>query len=158
MRDTDKTEKNVRATRCSLLILGLCFSVQISNFHWSVIVHCKELPEPVHYTTATSFKQTCNTFPNWTIAIFPAVCLELQRVDQVLAHSVSCKVRSKHFGFSGARHVLYDQDPLRTPPSTQAATSRTPPVALLLSMLRRDPPNCSPHAGSKDYEGTRTMR
>ena len=158
VRDTDKTEKNVRATRCSVFILGLCFSVQVSNFHWFVIVHCKELPEPVHYTTATSFQQTCNTFPNWTVASFLAVCLELQRVDQVLAHSLPCSVRSKHFRFSGARAVLYDQDPVRSPPSTLAATSRTPPVTLLLPMPRRDPPNCSPQAGSKDNEGTRTMK
>ena len=41
-----------------------------SHFHSFVIVHCDELPEPIHYTDATVFQQTCDNLPNRTVAIF----------------------------------------------------------------------------------------
>ena len=41
-------------------------SVQTSNFHCFAIVYCNELPEPVHFSAATSHQQTCTHFLNWT--------------------------------------------------------------------------------------------
>ena len=118
--------------------------MQISNFHCFVIVHCKELPEPVHCSAATSLQQTWKNCPNWTVAIFLLVCQELQRVDQVVAGSLWCRMSPKNFCVSVVRAVLYDQDPVRGPPIILAATSRTPPVTLPLPMPSGYLPNVVP--------------
>ena len=44
--------------------------------------------------------------------IFLLVCRDLERIDQVVAQSLRCSVRSKHFCFSAVRAVLCDQDSL----------------------------------------------
>ena len=75
--------------------LGSRFSVQISNLHCFVIVHCNELPERFHYSAATSLQQTWNNYTNLTVAIFPLVCQALKRVDQVFAGSLWCRMSPK---------------------------------------------------------------
>ena len=68
----------------------------------------------------------CTTHLDWAVAILLPVCQKLQRIDQSVAYSLLCRVRSKHFCISAVRAVLYDQNPLRGFPIVLAATGRTP--------------------------------
>ena len=61
-------------------------------------------------------------------------CQEFVRRDQVVTDSLWRRVCSKHFCFSAVRAVLYDQDSVRVLPIILAATCRTPPRAILLSV------------------------
>ena len=108
------------------------FQVQISNFHCFVIVFCNELPEPVH-DPVRLLQQTWNNDPNRTVAI---VLSGLQHVDQVVPWFPVVPHEPENCGFSVVCTVLYDQDLVRSPPMILAATSRTPPASLLLSMPR----------------------
>ena len=58
-----------------------------------------------------------------------------------LSHSLRCSVCLKYCRFSVVCAVLYDQNRVRGPPIILVGTRRTPPITLLLSMPRRDPPD-----------------
>ena len=113
---------------------GFCVSLQASHLHSFVIVHCDELPEPVHDTSATLFQHACRKMFNRTVAVFLLVCQELGRSDQVVANPVRRSLCSKYLCLSRSHTVLCDKNPVQSPPVILAATSRTPPVTLLLSM------------------------
>ena len=56
----------------------------------------------------------------------------LDRTSQIVTHSLRCRVCPKHFGISVVAVISYDQDQVRDPPIVLAATSSTPPIAILL--------------------------
>ena len=100
--------------------LGPRFSLPISNLYCRTSVDCYDQPDPVHYSELTSFLQA--------VAIFLLVRQELERIDQVVTHSLLCRVCPKYVGTSVVRAVLYDQDSVRGPPLVLAAA-----IALLFS-------------------------
>ena len=88
-----------------------------------------KLLSPSSFFEPTSFWQALNHHLDWAVTIFPLVCRKLDRIDQV------------HFCISAVRAVLLDQDSVRGLPNVLAGASRTPLIALLLPVSRRDPPN-----------------
>ena len=83
---------------------------------------------------------------------------QIQSTHEVLASTLRWCVSPKHLRLTGFRTVLFNHDSVRVPPITLAATSRAPPVALLLPALgavtvpRRDPPD-EAQAGDGGSEG-----
>ena len=67
-------------------------------------------------------------------------------------------MRSENFCFSAVRAVLYGQGSVRVLPIVLAAARRTPPVALLLSVSRRYPPDVVLQADIGGSAGMRTTR
>ena len=66
---------------------------------------------------------------------------ELERIDQLVAHSLRRSVSSKNCCFSAVRTVLYDQDSVRISPTVLAAACRTPPICIASSHVQHGPPS-----------------
>ena len=103
------------------------------------IVDCDKQPWPVHCFAPTFFQQTCYDHLDWTVDIFLLVRQELERIDQIVTHSLRRSVCPKYCGISVVRAVWFDHASVRSPQIALASSSRTPPVSLRLSMPRRDP-------------------
>ena len=126
------------------LVLPLSFTLfpgASLHFHCFVVVFPCELLEPVHDLAATCLPQTCDYRFNRIVTILLLVCQELQRVDQVFAGTLWCRMSSKNYCFSGIRAVLYDKYSVHSPPIILAATC-TPPAAQFLPDQRR-PTKCT---------------
>ena len=97
--------------------------------------------QPVHYIEPTSLLKTLYHHLDWAVTIILLVCHELERIDQVVTDSIWRRMCSKHLCFSAVGGVLHDQDSVRGLAIVLAAARRTPPIALLLSVSSRDPPD-----------------
>ena len=101
---------------------------QAAHLHCFVIVHFDEHPEPADDTFTTLFQQTCNISFNKAVAVF---LLALSRVASCRTFlAVQCVLEILFF--PRVNTVLYDQEPVRSPPVLLAATRHTPPEAPLL--------------------------
>ena len=121
-----------RESHCENGLVRCCLH-KITNFH-RMGVHHGEHSEPIHCLEPTFLWKALYHHVDWAVTIFLLVCQEFVRRDQVATGSLWRRVCSKHFCFSAVRAVLYDQDSVRVLPIILAATCRTAPVAVLLSV------------------------
>ena len=106
-----------------------------------MVVYRDEPSEPIPYLEPTFLWKALYHHPDRAVTIFLLVCQEPECIDQVVANSLRGSVSSKHFCFSAVRAVCFDQDPIWSLPIVLASARRTPPVALLLSVCRKKPPD-----------------
>ena len=95
-------------------------------------VYPEEPSEPAHCSEPTFFLQALHNHLDGAAAIFLMVCQEFERVDQIVAASLWCRVRSKIVCISAVHAALRDQNPGRSFPIVLAATRRPPSTTLLL--------------------------
>ena len=82
---------------------------QINHIHCFVSVHFDELPEAVHHAFETLFPQTCNNTFHQAVTVFLLIRQELQRVDQVVAQSLLCSMRSNYLSFTPVSSGAYSE-------------------------------------------------
>ena len=95
-------------------------------------VYPEEPSEPAHCSEPSFFLQALHNHLDGAAAIFLLACQEFERVDQIVAASLWCRVRSKIVCISAVHAALHDQNPDRSFPIVLAATRRPPSITLLL--------------------------
>ena len=114
-------------------------SLQISNFSGCMSVNWNKLLQQAWYHHL-----------DWAAAIFLMVWQERERIDQVVTHSLRCRVRSEKIGISAVTAVLYAQDS----PSNHTGRHK-PKTTSCTACAQKRPTKCSLQAGNGGNEGVR---
>ena len=77
----------------------------------------------------------CDSTLNRAVTIFLLIRQQLERVDQIVTSPLRRCMRFEHLRFIGIGTELHHQYSVGRSPFVLASTSRTPPAAVLLSVV-----------------------
>ena len=79
------------------------FFSKITNLHRLQVVCNDEPSEAARYFEPISLLEALDRLRDWAVTIILLVWPEVERIDRIVAHSLRCSVRSKHFCLSAVR-------------------------------------------------------